>query len=547
MSLPAPTDWTIPADTARVAHAAFPKGNVYLKLRDELGCVYSDSQWAGLFADRGRPAEAPGRLALVTVFQFMEGLSDRQAADAVRGRIDWKYALALELTDAGFDFSILCDFRARLIEGEAEQQLLDSLLVRFKERGWLRARGRQRTDSTHVLAAVRALNRLECVGETLRHALNCLAEVAPEWVQAHVPAAWYDRYAARFEQYRLPKTEPERHALALTIGADGAQLLTAVYAPDAPSELRQPAVDILRQVWIQHYYWQDGQLEWREEGNLPPGERLIQSPYDPDARYSRKRETEWKGYKVHLTETCDDDQPHLITHVETTPATTPDSAMPDTIHTALADKDLLPREHVLDAGYVDAGQIVTSQDRHGVEMVGPVLADTSWQARAHTGFEVACFTLDWEHRTATCPQGRVSRTWAEQHDAYDNPIIYIRFARVECLACPSRAHCTRGPDNPRTLKVRQRAEHEALQRARQYQTTPDFKQRYAARAGIEGTLSQGTRALELRQARYIGLMKTHLQHVITAAAINLKRIADWLREMPRAATRTSAFAALAPT
>lgn len=545
MSLPPQTDSTIPEETARIAQAAFPKGNVYLKLRDEMGPLYTDGQFAGLFAERGRPAEAPGRLALVTVFQFMEGLTDRQAAEAVRSRIDWKYALALDLTDAGFDFSILSDFRARLIEGEAEQQLLDNLLVRFKARGWLKARGRQRTDSTHVLAAIRDLNRLECVGETLRHALNCLAEVAPEWVRAHVPAAWYERYTARFEQYRLPKSKQDRQAMALRIGHDGYQLLTAVYAPDAPSELRQPAVDILRQVWIQNYYWQDDQLHWRAEGNLPPGARLIQSPYDPEARYSRKRETEWKGYKVHLTETCDDDQPHLITHVETTPATTPDSALPDTVHTALADKDLLPREHLLDAGYVDAGQIVTSQDQHGVEIVGPVLADTSWQARASEGFEIACFTLDWDHQIATCPQGRVSRTWAEQHDAYDNSTVYIRFARVDCLACPSRAQCTRGPDNPRTLKVRQRAEHEALQRARQQQTTPDFKQRYAARAGVEGTLSQGTRAFELRRARYIGLAKTHLQHVITATAINLKRIVDWLSEMPRAATRTSAFAALA--
>ena len=167
-----------------------------------MGPLYTDSQFAGLFAERGRPAEAPGRLARVTVFQFMEGLTDRQAADAVRSRIDWKYALALELTDAGFDFSILSDFRVRLIDGEAEQQLLDNLLVRFKARGWLKARGRQRTDSTHVLAAIRALNRLECVGEALRHALNCLAEVAPEWVRAHAPMAWSERYMARFEQYR---------------------------------------------------------------------------------------------------------------------------------------------------------------------------------------------------------------------------------------------------------------------------------------------------------------------------------------------------------
>ncbi len=546
MSLPTEIVLPVPEETARVAHAAFPNGNLYLTLRDELGPLYSDSQFASLFATRGRPAEAPGRLALVTVFQFAEGLTDRQAAEAVRSRIDWKYALGLDLTEAGFDFSILSDFRARLLAGGAEQQLLDDLLVRCKARGWLKARGRQRTDSTQVLGAIRTLNRLECVGETLRHALNTLARLAPEWVQAHTPAEWYERYAARFEQYRLPKSAAERQALALTIGADGYQLLAAVWAAEAPPEAKCPAVEILRQVWIQQYSWQAEQVHWRGEGNLPPGERLIQSPYDPEVRYSRKREAGWKGYKVHLTETCDDDQPHLVTHVVTTPATTPDQALPQTIHTALADKDLLPAEHLLDAGYVDASQILASQDQHGIEIVGPVLADTSWQARAGQGFAVACFTIDWDQHTVTCPRGHVSRTWAEQHDAYGNPKTYVRFARADCLVCPSRICCTQGLRNPRTLGLRAHAEHEILQRFRQQQTTLEFQQRYAARAGIEGTLSQGTRTMGLRRTRYIGLAKTHLQHVLTATAINLKRIVDWLTEVPHATTRTSAFAALAP-
>jgi transposase len=208
---------------------------------------------------------------------------------------------------------------------------------------------------------------------------------------------------------------------------------------------------------------------------------------------------------------------------------------------------LLPAEHLLDAGYVDAGQIVTSQDQHGIEIVGPVLADTSWQARGGQGFDVACFTIDWDHQTVTCPCGQVSRTWAEQHDAYGNPKIYVRFARADCLACPSRTFCTQGTINPRTLGLRARAEHDVLQRLRHPQTSPAFQQRYAARAGIEGTLSQGTRTMGLRRTRYIGLAKTRLQHVITAAAINLKRIVDWLTEVPQATTRTSAFAARAPT
>lgn len=182
-----------------MARAAFPRGNVYMRVADLLGSLYQDQQFAALFPTRGQPAEAPVRLALVTVLQFAEGLSDRQAADAVRSRIDWKYVLGLELTDSGFDHTVLSEFRARLVQGKAERLLLDTLLERLRERGLVKKRGRQRTDSTHILAAVRVLNRLERVGETLRATLNVLASVAPEWLKELAPAQWFDRYGSRVE------------------------------------------------------------------------------------------------------------------------------------------------------------------------------------------------------------------------------------------------------------------------------------------------------------------------------------------------------------
>ena len=200
----------VPEETARVARAAFPKGNPYLTLRDELETIYADSVFEDLFPKRGQPAESPGRLALVAVLQFAENLSDRQAADAVRSRIDWKYLLGLDLVDPGFDFSILSEFRDRLLAGGLEQRLLDDLLERFRERGLLKARGKQRSDSTHIQAAARNLNRLECVGETMRHALQSLVDIAPQWLQERVPQDWYDRYGPRFDQYRFPKTESAR-------------------------------------------------------------------------------------------------------------------------------------------------------------------------------------------------------------------------------------------------------------------------------------------------------------------------------------------------
>jgi transposase len=217
----------IPEETVRLAHAVLPEGNGWMQMRDELGTLCEDKDFQDLFPSRGQPAEAPWRLALVTLMQYGEGLTDRQAADAVRTRIDWKYVVSLELTDPGFDFSILSEFRSRLLAHEAERRLFDLLLEQCRAHGWIKARGQQRTDSTHVLAAVRTLRRLECVGETMRHALNVLAEVAPEWLLSHMDPAWAERYEKRFSDFRLPKDEKKRTELAETIGADGRRLARA--------------------------------------------------------------------------------------------------------------------------------------------------------------------------------------------------------------------------------------------------------------------------------------------------------------------------------
>jgi len=323
----------IPEETCHVARAAFPKGTLCLHIADELGAIYNDSQFAPLFPRLGKPAEAPGRLALATVLQFVEGLSDRQAADAVRGRIDWKYALGLSLIDPGFDYSVLSEFRSRLIEGGAERLLLDTLLQRLRDQGLVKAKGRQRTDSTHVLANVRGLNRLERVGETMRAALNELAVVAPDWLQVLAPPVWYERYRCRVENYRLPKSETARLELATAIGADGRQLLAMVNAAvEQPWLAQLPAIHVLLEVWEAQYIEEEEQLRWRTLKEMPAAAEQISSPYDPDARYSTKRDVSWVGYKVHLTETCDPETPHMITHVETTPATTPDDNMVGVVH-----------------------------------------------------------------------------------------------------------------------------------------------------------------------------------------------------------------------
>lgn len=529
MLLPGQDPSRIPQETARVAHAAYPQGTLAMRLRDELGGIYHDEQFRALFAERGRPAEAPWRLALVLVFQYVEGLTDRQAADAVRGRIDWKYALGLPLEDPGFDASVLSEFRARLVDAGAELLLLETLLTLCKERGWLKAGGKQRTDATHVLAAARSLSNLECVGETLRAVLNELATLAPDWLVQQITSDWLERYEHRVENYRLPKEKSKRTRLAEQIGTDGLQLLHALEHPQAPAGLSALAsVHVLRQVWEQYYDLAEGWAKWRDDPVAGHKGGVIRSPYDPEARTGKKREQIWLGYKVHVTETCDvpSQIPQLVTQVDTTPACITDVEMTAVIQQRLAQRELLPDEQVVDSGYVDGELLTSSQQHYGLTLLGPALADNSWQAKADKGFAVGHFQIDWQVHSATCPQGQTSSRWSYLSDPER---IEVVFARTICAGCPCRADCTRSRSAGRVLHLRPQAAHEALLARRQEQ----------------GTLSQAVRVMGLRRARYVGLPRTHLQHILTAVALNLVRIDAVLTQTPREPTRHAALARLA--
>ena len=526
----------------RIARAAFPKGTLVTRLRDEFSDLYKDEDFKALYPTRGQSSLAPWRLALVTVFQFLEHLSDRQAADAVRARIDWKYALGLELTDPGFHFSVLTEFRARLVAGQAEHLLLDKMLERFKQRGLLKVRGKQRTDSTHVLAAVHDLNLLELVAETLRAALDDLAAVVPDWVRAVAQPAWFERYGRRIEEYHLPKSQDKRLALAQQIGADGFLLLEALEGPTAPAAARNLSmVQILRDVWRVHYAQENGSPRWRDSQELPPVAERMQSPYDPQAHFSMKRQFGWTGYKVHVTETCDDDAAHLITDVKTCPSMLPDMTSTAGIHERLAAKGLPPAEHFVDAAYVDADLLAQSHRDHGVSLEGPVRGITT---RARDGFALTDFTIDWKAQQVSCPQGKKSVSWRTINTP-SGPRIQAQFSRTECGDCTVRHNCTPPTSTRRQLQFHLQDEYEALHAARARMRDPAWLQRYHRRAGAEGTLSQGVRAFGMRRSRYIGLAKTSLQQACTAVAMNVSRVVHWLDGEPRAKTRVTRFAALA--
>lgn len=538
---PHPTD-AIPAATAAAAARAFRRGNLYLRMRDRFGTIFGDADFAAFYPRRGQPGYAPWRLALVTLVQYLEHLSDELAAEQVRARMDLKYLLGLELTDEGFDASVLSEFRTRLVTQDAETLLFDRLLQRLQAEGLVVPGGQVRTDATHVLAAVQRLNRLALVRETLRHALNDLARVAPDWLMTVTDPTWVERYEQRSENERLPRKAREREDLTQRVGQDGSHLLTALDAPTAPSWLREiPAARVLRRVWIEQYTWEEGRLRFRIPEELPPYGQTIASPYDPEARRSWKRGEEWVGRKSHLSESCDATRPHLLRATASTSATTPDGQELAALQQAMRAADLPPDQHLVDAGYIDADHVVHSEAQ-GIRLIGPLARDTTWQAQTEGAFALAAFAIDWEQQTARCPAGQQSVRWTPKRRASGTEVIVVLFSQAQCQACALKRRCT--TTRRRQLMLRPKAQHEALHQARAIRQAGQEDPTYALRAGIEGTLSQAVRRCGLRQCRYIGDRKARFQTASTGAAISYLRTAQFLAGYTSATTRRSRFGRL---
>jgi transposase len=521
----------VPENTAHVAHAAFPDGNPSLQLRDELGTLFVDADFADLDPWRGQPALAPWRLALVTVLQFRENPSDRRTADAVRVRIDWKYRLGLELTDPGCDDSVLCEFRSRLLAGDGEGLLLETLRERCTTMGWLKAGGRQRTDSTHVLTRVRATTRRECARAAWRHARNRLAVVAPDWLRDRSPSHGVDRSGRRPDESRLPSAQGDRQAFAGPVGADGHAPWGAASGPGSPPWLGEvPAVATRRRVWLPQCSLDAGRVRWRTEAEgIPPARPFLSAPHDVEARSSKKRSASGVGSKVHRTATCEDEAPHRIVPVATTPAPVAEGDVTPAIPAALRGTDLLPGQPMADTASVAAEWLVDRRREYGVDRIGPTRPDSRWQSRAGEGVAASDCASDWDRPHATGPTGRTSARWSPAVDRGPNEVIKIKCSTQDCGVCPARDRCTAA--KRRSITVRPRDPDEAWHATRSREASEEYRTEYHRRAGIEGTISQGVRICGLRRSR----------------SIHVTRISDWLAGRPREGTSTSAFARLMDT
>ncbi|WP_405593185.1 IS1182 family transposase [Streptomyces sp. NBC_01190] len=492
--------------------------------------MWHDEDFAGWYPRDGRPGLSPAQLTTVCVLQCLLGLSDRQAAEAVRCRIDFKYALAMELDDPGFHHGVLADFRERLIRGDRADRLLDLALTRLKEAGLVRERTTQRTDSTHVLAAVRDLTRLELVTEAVRAALEEVARTASHLLIGLVGEEWGRRYGGPVRLGKNP-TRPKTRILAA--GEDACRLLERLHRSGSGCR-PGPQADALRQIVMQNYYRDEaGRLRWRtaDDGGLPPSSCAIVSLYDTTARYVRHGHIiRWKGFAAHVTETCDPDSTNVITDVATTSAATNDGQALPGIHTRLARRGLLPGEHLVDGGHTSPVHLERAAREHQITVSGPLPGNPTRQHRKGEGFDRDDFHIDSDRRQVTCPQGQVSAGW---HSPYPTssptaaPLIVARFTKSQCRPCPARTQCTTTADSARNVGFPPRELRDLQLRVRAEQQTPDWKTRYAVRSGVEGTINELAHGHAMRHCRYRGQPKAHLQHVLTAIAVNIERLSRW--------------------
>lgn len=535
MSLQEKWNTEIPADVAQVGRTILAEHDPYRLVGDGVNEFLKLSEFASLYSSLGRGAICPIILSLVTVFQFLENLPDREAARRAVTGIDWKYALHVPLTWLGFHFSDLSNFRQRLLEHRAERLVFDQVVKWVRSLGLVKKYGKQRSDSSHIVGCVERLSRLELAWETLRVALRAIEGAAPAWYAQTIPRAFHEAYGERQSDWRLSKEEAG--AEMEKAGRDGFWLLDHL-DPRAPQRvLDLPEVLTLRQVWHQ-------QFEPVEEGGQhvvrqPPikGKDIIQTPHEPEARWAEKRGQSWVGYKLQVTETAEEEvEARFITDIDAIAANDGDSEVLDEIQERLVARGLKPDEHFVDRGYV-SGPNLAHSDARGIELLGPALADTS---RKPEGYKQSDFDLDFEACQATCPEGRHAEAWRPCREAEGQVRVEVIFG-VQCQDCPARDLCAPGEIGKKGRKLSIGPYYSYLQQRRAEQETKAFQERIKRRAGIEGTISELTRKHGARRARYRGKAKVHLQMLFTGTAANLKRLACALEAQKQAAASALAW------
>ena len=495
------------------------------KSREELASCY--------VVDNGRPGVEPVVLLGVLIFQFLERVPDRQAAELVKYHLGWKLALNLDLNFKGIHHTTLSYFRDRLLANGKADLAMRIIGEGLQAAGFIKRRGKQRLDSTHIVGAVARLSALECVRETLALALE---ELKPRCKTEQRPEFWdllWERYVESKLDYK--SSEETLRAKQRQAGTDCLRLLE--WLKPCPTELREgKEVTLLRQVFAQQYVMAG-------PGKVEPvkvhATGVVQNPHDPQAEWSAKgkgkHKKEWVGYKVQVAESVPQEQGQIgfITSVVTQRATESDDPG---LEASLARQEQLglerPSELYVDGAYISASSITQAKEE-GWDLLGPAQPSPGVPKQPEL-YRIEAFDVSIKQRKAVCPQGKISTECSKLTEQNSRKVTYrFEFGR-QCRHCPVKALCV--PNGQAHRMIRVGALHEALQQRRREQRTPEFKLRMRHRNAIEGTISELVRGHGLRRARYKGFAKVDLQNQLVAAACNIKR---WLRKLSKGASTSS--------
>lgn len=505
---------------------------------DEVGEVFEAADFTEMYSTLGQSAIHPAQLAIASVLQNIEGLSDRQAAERTEDSLVWKYALRIGLYESGWDDSVYTEFRDRLLKSGSADLILDKILDLAGELGLLDTT-KQRTDSTHILSAARLMSRIEFMHECVFDCLNELLDEAENFlVEIHKPS-WRNRYfSERPYNYKLPKTDKARQKLANEVGADGKYIIERIDQSSARDKLSAlQSVQILRRVLSEQYDDTNDGPKFKESKDLGPAGSRLSSNKDTDATCGSKKGKTWLGSKAHITETYGDHAPHLITNVLTTAAHLNDSLVLNDIHQSLWLKGFKPTVHLVDSGYVEVVKLSKCQSQHEIDVLTRITNGHTWQSKSGKGFEIQKFVVDWENRSVTCPAGCKSNSWKSRGG--EDGIVNVSFSAMDCSGCPFKQDCTQA--SSRKLHMKAEPVFKFLQEHRARQDTDEFKAELSKRSGSEGTISHLARTTRIRRSPYLTRAKTHLNNVLAAAGTNVRRMGNWLLGLTPAETRKARY------
>jgi transposase len=485
--------------------------NLYRVVGDQLLSFISADEFTSMYSHTGRPSISPIILSLVTLFQFLEEIPDRVAAQYAMTRLDWKYALHIPMDDPGFHYSDLCNFRKRLAKHGKESLLFDQLLKQIESLGFLKKRKHQRTDSTHILALVSELSRLENLSESLRVSLRAIQKSESAFYQMKIPALYREHWSISQSDYQM--TEPQRREALERVGQDIHWLLSFLET-NKKSFLRLPELEVLQTLFYQHFAVQDSQKVCLKD-KADTGKDKIQSPHEPEARYSKKRGKSWVGYKTHITETANGKgEVNFITDITTTNSCEQDNETLSGIQEKLEAGNLKPEQQFTDKGYV-TGANLSESGKKDIQLMGEVS-----ELNNKGLFTADDFTVDYQTMTAICPAGCTSISWKKRESDNHNGDAQIRFCS-QCNHCLLKEKCTK---SKRGRRLRLNLHYPMLKKRRQESKTGTFKKLMKRRPPVEGTISEMVRVHGLRRSRYRGMMKTHFHGLMVGTAVNLKRL-----------------------